>query len=376
MNPEGAALSKLIGTIATLGPRNIPNIASELSIPIETARHRLKRQILERGIRIHAGIDYGKLGLQRAWAFLDFAEEYKGREAKIAGALADVAFLTHYARTMPEEKFLVQFGIPEFRLAEHNRFLSGLVQNGILRAYEVHHLSWTRHLSMKPQYYNFRRRIWDIDWEKLDRLKQTPELPTTSQAEPFDKKDLLILKELQTDSSVQFVDMSKKLGIDVKTLLYHYHAHIESRGLVPKYLVRWTGDPKNLRKYAVLWAKAWMRGISKNELLTVQNVFARLPFIWSDAYSSEDGFYLADLIIPVPQYVDTLSFLQRNLKESKRKIEIAIVDPQCTSAFTIPYHMFEEELGWTFNAETALDRFKVITAAESVEDPLKNKGEL
>ena len=376
MNPEGAALSKLIDIVTTLGPRNIPNIASELSIPIETARHRLKRQILERGIRIHASIDFGKLDLQRAWAFLDFTDEYRGQEAKVAKALADVAFLTHYARTMPEEKFLVQFGIPRSKIVEHERFLSGLVKNGILKGYEMHRLSWMRHISMKTAYYNFKTRVCEIDWEALDRLRHTPESPAASPAQPFDKKDLLILKELQADSSIQFVDMSKKLGIDVKTLLYHYHTHVKNRGFVTKYLVRWRGDRKNLRRYAVLPAKAWIRNLSQNELLVVQEVFSRLPFTWSDSYSSEDGFYLADLEMALVHYSDTLSFIQRNLGASKRRLEIAIVDQQCTSTFTIPYHMFEEDRGWIFDAEVALDRFRVITTTERVDESLKNRGEL
>ncbi len=373
MNPEGAALSKLIGTIATLGPRNIPNIASELSIPIETARHRLKRQILERGIRIHAGIDLGKLGLQRSWAFLEFADEYNGREEKVARALSEVGYLTYFARTTPDEKFLAQFAVPKTKLADHEKFLSGLVENGILRSYVLHNLTWMRHLSMNPSYYNFKKRIWEIDWQALDRLRQIPQSPSTSEVVPFDNKDLLILKELQADSSIQFVDMANKLKIDVKTLLYHYHSHIQDRGFVRNYLVRWRGDPKNMRRYAVLPAKVYMENVSKNEILLVQDVFARLPFIWSDAYAN-NGFYLADLVIPLLHYADTLSFLQRNLGPAKKKVEVAIVDQQCTSAFTLPYHMFEDERGWQFESQTALERFQI--AAHSLEESVKNKGEL
>src|SRR3972149_3229466 len=99
-------LTRLIEVVARLGPRNVPDIAHELSIPIETARHRLKKQLLQRGIRIHASIDFGKLDLERSWAFLDFEEGYRGQESKIARALADVAYLTYFARTMPEERFL------------------------------------------------------------------------------------------------------------------------------------------------------------------------------------------------------------------------------------------------------------------------------
>src|SRR3989304_6252793 len=121
-----------------------------------------------------------------------------------------------------------------------------------------------RHISMKPNLYNFRRRVWDIDWEALDRLKLIPELPDISKIMPFDKKDLLILKELQQDSAIQFVDIANKLKIDVKTLLYHYHSHIANRGFISKYMVRWIGEPKDIRKYAILHAKAVIRNVSEN----------------------------------------------------------------------------------------------------------------
>ena len=367
-------LTRLIEVVARLGPRNVPDIAHELSIPIETARHRLKKQLLQRGIRIHASIDFGKLDLERSWAFLDFEEGYRGQESKIARALADVAYLTYFARTMPEERFLAQFAVPRSKLEEHERFLSGLVEGGILGRYKKHNLSWMRHISMKPNLYNFRRRVWDIDWEALDRLKLIPELPDISKIMPFDKKDLLILKELQQDSAIQFVDIANKLKIDVKTLLYHYHSHIANRGFISKYMVRWIGEPKDIRKYAILHAKAVIRNVSENELLSVQDTFAKLPFTWSDSYSSEDGFYLADLVLPVPQYVDALSFLQRNLRDSKRKIEILVLDPQFGSTFTLPHHMFEDELGWMFETQTALQRFRTLATAQS--ESVKNKGEL
>jgi len=367
-------LPRLIEVVARLGPRNVPDIANELSIPIETARHRLKKQLLQRGIRIHASIDFGKLGLERSWAFLDFTEEYRGQEAKVARALADVAYLTYFARTTPEERFLAQFAVPRSKFKEHERFLSELVDGGILGKYEKHNLSWIRYLSMKPSVYNFRKRVWDIDWEALDRLKLTPELPSFNKATRFDKKDLLILKEMQQDSAIQFVDIASKLKIDVKTLLYHYHSHVVDRGFVSKYIVRWMGEPKNIRKYALLWAKAIIRNVSENELLLVQDTFAKLPFTWSDSYSSEDGFYLIELVLPVPQYVDALSFLQRNLRDSKRRIEILVLDPQFGSAFTLPHHMFEDEVGWMFEAETAMERFRTLTTAQG--ESMKNKGEL
>ena len=367
-------LPRLIEVVARLGPRNVPDIARELSIPIETARHRLKKQLLQRGIRVHASVDFGKLDLERSWAFLDFAREYRGHEARIARALADVAYLTYFARTMPEERFLAQFAVPRSKLEEHERFLSGLAEGGILGGYQKHNLSWMRHLSMKPNLYNFRRRVWDIDWEALDRLKLTPELPPISKVTRFDKKDLLILKEMQQDSAIQFVDIASKLKMDVKTLLYHYHSHIGDRDFVSKYIVRWIGEPKDIRKYAILHAKAVIRNVSETELLSVQDTFAKLPFTWSDSYSSEDCFYLAELVLPVPQYVDALSFLQRNLRDSKRKIEILVLDPQFGSAFTLPHHMFEDGLGWVFEAQTAMGRFKTLTTAQS--ESVKNRGEL
>ncbi len=362
------ALSQLVMVVAQKGPRNIPDIASELQIPIETARHRLKKQVLDRGITIHTGIDFGKLGLKRSWTFLDFNDEYRGREAKVAKALSDVAYLTYFTRTMPEERFLAQFAVPNSKLAEHKKFLEAMTSSGILNSYEVNNLLWTRHLSMNPEYYNFKKRVWDIDWNALDNLRQAPIIPKISDAVELDKKDLLILKELQLDSSVQFADIADKLRIDVKTLLYHYHTHIEARDLVTKYLVRWRGDPKNVRRYAVLPAKVLIRNVSQQEMLRVQGVFARLPFVWSDSYG-DNGFYLADLVIPLTHYADVLSFLQRNLGALKRRVEVAIVDQQCTSAFSLPCQMYDENLGWTFEQNMALERFTVLAS-----ETLKNKA--
>ena len=105
-------LSQLVSVTAKLGPRNIPKIARSLSIPVETARHRLRKQLLSRGIGIQACIDYSKLGLQRSWLMLDFTEEFKGRESKSATALAQVAYLVSYFKTIPDDRFVAQVAIP------------------------------------------------------------------------------------------------------------------------------------------------------------------------------------------------------------------------------------------------------------------------
>ncbi|MEE8187300.1 MAG: hypothetical protein V3T99_06540 [Nitrososphaerales archaeon] len=368
-------LSQLVSVTAKLGPRNIPKIARSLSIPVETARHRLRKQLLSRGIGIQACIDYSKLGLQRSWLMLDFTEEFKGRESKSASALAQAAYLVSYFKTIPDDRFVAQVAIPSSSKLAYEQLLESLVKAGVLKSYNIHHMAWTRQISMDTKHYDFRRKTWDIDWQLLERTRSSIQEPMIADPRPFDKKDILILKELETDSSLSFIDIASRLKLEVKTLLYHYHSHIERRSFIDRYSIRWMGDPKRRQRYAIMEVRFWFQKLSQNELFLAQEAFSRLPFMRTDSFSMDDGFYLAELTLPLTHYLDILTFLQKNLKSINRKMEIGIVDQTCASRFPIPEQMYDEEYGWVFHPGVALDRFKLLTTTPELSPEAKKRKE-
>ena len=67
---------------------------------------------------------------------------------------------------------------------------------------------------------------------------------------------------------------------------------------------------------------------------------------------SENGEYIAELIVPVLQMPDTVRYLADGLRPLKLKPgEINYPDWSCSQNYTIPYSMYDDEKGWQFDAE-------------------------
>jgi len=348
MNKE----KRMVDLLIKQGPRNIKKLAEQLSLPVETLRYKIKKLLEEKGFKIHAALDYDKLGLVRYWAFLDLSKDYEG--VAVLNTLAQVGFLTYYCRTLPEAYTLVQFTIPKKFEEDHKKFLESLKSQGIFEDFRLIKVDFMRYFDFKAQFYDFKKYTWDVDWDEVNKVETNLDLPKKKEEVSFDKRDLLILKELQINAFRDFVDIARKVGIERKTLLYHYHKHIIKNKLITKYILRWTGDVESVKRYTILYLLAWLKTDKNFEL--VQRVFGKLPFIWSDSYSEKDGFYLAHLALPLAFYPDTLKYLQKNL--NCKELKITLIDPAFGCAYTIPHHMFSDELGWIFEGERLAKLFK------------------
>ncbi|MEM4311820.1 MAG: hypothetical protein QXX95_05470 [Nitrososphaerales archaeon] len=352
------AMRRLVNLIIEYSPRNVRRLAHKLGLPVETVRYRIKKLLEKRRFRIHASLDYNKLGLVRHWAFLEFSKEYEGKELAVLRSLGQVGYLTYYCRTIPESILLAQFTLPKIFEENHQNFLEELKKIDVIKDYQLFKSKWFRHLDFKSEFYNFKNFSWDIDWGSLKNIEFKPEVFQSEDVLSYDKKDLLILGKLQIDSFTSFIDMAKKLGIERKTLLYHYHNHIRKNKLVSKYLVRWTGDIESVQRYTIIYLKAWIKNCTKEKMELAQRFFGSLPFTWSDSYSEKDEFYIADLAMPLAHYPDTLRYLQLNFGALAKELRIAIIDPNFVSAYTIPHHMFIEDIGWVFEIEKLVKIFK------------------
>lgn len=351
---------RVVEAIKSVGPRNCSLISRITGIPVETVRYKIHEQLISKGVRIHAVVDYNKLGLRRNWATLNFTEEYNELAPKILDRLSSMGYLTYYGRVLPQGNIVSLIAIPIKVKGEYEKFLDDLMDYGILASYRLDELDRIHFHSMKPEHYNFSKGAWNVDWEALNRS----ETPVKGMMRNYnggdeamaDKKDLLIIEKLQVDSTASIAEIARKLQMKPKTALYHYNEHIVKRRLITGYKVRWQASAGRSERYSHLGMVIEFRNLTKGELLNAEEAFHRLPLTWFDAKSSDQSLYLVYLSLPVSQYIYVLNYLWRNI--SNQKYKIRLIDALCSQGYTIPYEMFDETQGWTFHSEKVIEALR------------------
>lgn len=354
---EENPLRELIKAVEEIGPRNIPNLAERLKIPVETARHRFKKQLLSRGIKIDTVVDYEKFGLSREYAFLQFNETLEKFHGKLSNILADDAYLVYYNMISPNGLVFAQFTIPRSKQIEHSKLLHDMVARRFLQSYQTVDINWSRHFSNRFDYYNFKNKKWEVDWDKIKTETQIP-VPFTSNETEYDEKDLLIVAEMQNNPLVKFEEIAKNFKIDVKTLLYHYHAHVEEREFIRNYVVRWLG---NIKRDNPVEIRLWSHKLSEPEVREMQEVVPKIPFVYKDSFSTTSSSYFAASRLPLTDryLIDMLEYLRKNLRSANRKIEYSVSELSNILAGRIPDHMYNGE-EWLFRPGLVLEKLENI----------------
>lgn len=346
--------ARIIQAIQKVGPKNISQLSRMTGAHAETIRYKVKRQFKKLGFRIHADVDLGKLGLTQYWAELRFSEKYQGVAAKALAILNDVAYLTYYAKIVPQGYFVAIFALPAGKSAEFEAFLGELQEMGIISEFTLTQAVIARHDSMLPGFFNFQAGQWDVDWR---RVELGPGRPLDSQKSPseagLDRYDLLLIKELQVDALQHVVGIARKLKLHQKTLEYHYRAHVQKGKLIPAYVVRWTRDVEKSVAHSVMLTRLVFRDLG-DDLEEIQLAVSKIPFLWSE-YLTSDGTYIAILAIPVKEAVTVFNYLGREAPGLYDRVEIGYINRDEAFLFTIPYQMYDS--GWLFDARKTKSAF-------------------
>ncbi len=353
----GSDITKLVEAINRVGIQNVSLLSRMTGMPKETIRYMLGRRFSELGLRVEMLVDYEKLGLERYFVMLKFSSDILDHATHVLERLAKVAFLTYRSALAFEPWHVAIFAVPVSVGDEFHAFLHKLIKEGILRSARTERLEWTRHPELKSRYHDFKSREWKIDWDKIDAHGEPP--PAISPGyEPtarpeIDVLDTLVIKELELDSWRTFSNISRKLGINDRTLRWHYSNHISP--MISSYYVRWLPvASKEMTKVIGLLCE--FNDLSRTRLSKIRRLFNAFPFTWYEG-GRRDGYYQVHSGIPADHLMDSLRFLKKNLKETVSDWRTYALDLSLSTTdwYTIPYENFDGKNGWYFDQKMALN---------------------
>jgi DNA-binding Lrp family transcriptional regulator len=340
--PADDSNAKLVRAIMQVGPGNFSLLSRLTGIPPETVRYKIKNQLMKKGINVHAIIDATKFGLQRTIVQMKFTEKYHPIAKPMLQALHELSYLTYYSGELLTRQFHTIFQIPIRFRTEFTEFLDAMVNFGMLESYSTRPVMWMNYMSLRPEYFDIQRSQWDIDWQGLKLMDDVPKIqPVEYSNTQFDKPDLLIAAELTSDALSTIADMSRVLGINVKTLQYHFSRHLLERQMISRYVVRWMGDIESTRKHRIIFGRIYSHDLSKNELDQVRRVVYSLPFTWAETITENRQLFVSEVFIPVEHLVYVQYFLNNNLGDIASKIELRTIDSSSSMAFTTPTDLYD-----------------------------------
>ena len=103
--------AQLVQLLTEIGP-DIPEIARRLGQFKESVRYRYKEKIVNRGFAVQAAVDHEKFGLRRIIFVVDFGPQYKEYAAAILTAMHELAYISSFAKTLPDGLFVVNASVP------------------------------------------------------------------------------------------------------------------------------------------------------------------------------------------------------------------------------------------------------------------------
>jgi DNA-binding Lrp family transcriptional regulator len=352
-------LTRLTPFVEEEGARNLNKISDELSIPYQTLRFRMQR-LRDQGISIIPIIDPEKLGLARFRVRLELSADIDD-VFSFFGGLHQSAGLHYFARSLTSNVFDCEFLLPASKADELSKLLVALEEMSLVENADLRMLLWKEILGMKTRYFDYLHGVWDIDFTRLSGNPSDYEigaamssLASSPRPPKFDGIDLQIIKSLQVDPWIKSVDIARNLKLTDSDISYHARHHVFGCKIVRGFKFKWIGSKESWAKHTVIGMTYVFNSIPDDLARHAMSIFTSCPFTWNHM-RSEAGEYIAELLIPVSQMPDTINYLASGLRALKlRPDEINYPDWSCSQNYTIPYLMFNNEVGWEFECERSL----------------------
>ncbi|MGC9202179.1 MAG: hypothetical protein ACP5HX_05885 [Thermoproteota archaeon] len=367
---DDSRLIAIIEAIKTVGPRNCSLISRMTGIPVETVRYKITKQLIRKGIAFRPIVDFELMGLRRAFVRMTFNKEVQNRATEILDNLHPFG-LTYYARTLPDGAYETMFAMPYYQTRLYEVFFERLVEERILNSFEISPLDYVQSVSLRPEYYDFKKGEWKIDWDNLVpmgiRLSNEEAFAPKRDLVKVDFIDLLIVHEMQRNAFFRINQLQKSLNINSKTLRYHFTSHLVKNRLIAGYAIYWRDLKYGNDKTVGVMIK--VRNVLPHEKQQLEEISLKIPFSWNYAYSGKEKTFYLMLFIPSEYYTILLSKITDSLTKFNDRVENVLLDYKRVNSFTIPIALYDRELNdWIFNEPKALTVVQTVLGIQKAKE--------
>ena len=346
---------KILSAMWKYGPRNLLEVSRRTRIPFTSVYHRVGK--LEEKTRNVARLapKVSQLGMVEMMVLV---AARPGLEDKVTAALkipnfwrsitsCEAPFTHHSVHAVPV-KFVKDFRryigrLSEGKLSTHQRIIS-------VGDYVPNFPNFS--------YYNSNTKEWRFEWDKwfsaIKRLK-----PTKTIEDPddyplvADRKDLLIVRELEKNARTSFAAMSPVLGISLQGVKYHYDKKLSPSGTVQHFELQVIPYANNVSAYHEVMLEFANR-LSMNRFFSL---LGELFFVLGVTKALHTNSLVVRTYIPQSQLYSMFDFFSEMAKarilKSYSAVRLNFVGRETQQ---IPYELFDNEKGWAFNFRNCISK--------------------
>ena len=355
---------KILSAMWKYGPRNLLEVSRRTGIPFTSVYHRVAKLETKSKRLVSLVPQVSKLGLAR---IIVLATSNLGSEDKVTLAFKVPNYwrsvsrcegtFTHSSIQLVPANSMTQFKRYVKRLAElHLTTHSTILQTG-------------EYIPNFPNfnYYNAATNEWTFQWGRwLASLKKIPSAmleDPSGYAIHADKKDMLIVRELQKNARRSFAELAPLLGISLQGVKYHFDKKLVPSGIVRYFNFDVLPYPQELSAYHQII----LRFSNAKNMNRFYSTMGEMFFVLGVAKVLRQNTLIVETYTLQTQVRSLFNFLsemaREGILESYSAVRQDLVERQPQ---TIPYELFDQERGWDFDLRKNLSELSKLARARTV----------
>jgi DNA-binding Lrp family transcriptional regulator len=346
---------KIFSAMWKYGPRNLLEVSRRTRIPFTSVYHRVGKLEAKAGNLARLVPKTSQLGMVQ---MIVLVAARPGLEDRVSAALkipglwlsvtpSEAPFTHHSVHAVPV-KFVRDFRryirrLFEMKLSTHQRVIP-------VADYVPNFPNFS--------YYNSNTKEWRFEWNKwLAALKRLEPTKTIEDPDDYptvaDRKDLLIVRELEKNARTSFAAMSPVLGISLQGVKYHYDKKLAPSGIVQHFELQVIPYPNEVSAYHEVMLDFANR-LSMNRFFSL---LGELFFVLGVTKVLHTNSLVVRTYIPQSQLYSMFDFFSEMAKarilKSYSTVRLNFVGRETQQ---IPHGLFDDEKGWTFDLRNCVSK--------------------
>lgn len=341
---------KILSGMWKYGPRNLLEVSRQTGVPFTSVYNRVRKLEAETGRVAYLIPELSRIGLVRVVVLV---AAKGGCEEQVTDALKLPNFWRSINACEGSSTHHSVHAVPVKHFQEFKACMSQLRKMGLATDLQIIRTGDQSANFPDFSYYDAEKNEWTVPWgEWLEALDTTS--PSEALSDPVsyptlaDKKDLMLIKELEKNARTSFADLAPVLGISLQGVKYRYDKRLVPRGIVQDFAFEVYPYPIEVSAYHEMMLE-FSNEFAMRRFHSLQN---RLFFILASSKVLGRNTLLVRTCILESQLQNMLKFFSEMAKnrmlESYSAVRLSFVGRETQ---TISYELFDDENGWKFDSE-------------------------
>jgi DNA-binding Lrp family transcriptional regulator len=351
---------RIIKGIQKLGPRNLLAVSRYTRIPFSSVYIRMGKLEAAGGPVAFASLNTAKLGLAQA---VVLTSAKPGREDRVTEALKIPRYWRMVIGAEGGYTHDAFYYVPFQYVKAFQQFMKSLVTKRLAEKTTILMLGDYLPNNINFDYYDPKKRTWKFSWNDwLRGLSNQKPRATIEDPKDYslavDRRDLEILKQLQTDARMKFVDLAKPIGITLQAVKYRFDRKLVKNKIIGGYtLTPFPYPPEMAAYYHVM-----VDFPSKYAMNKFYSYLNHLFFVVGRAKVLKSNSLILRVIILDSQVPNMFRFLselcRRRVVASYSALRLRL---DSREKQTIPIELFDDKTGWAFDLERKMAELRKLS---------------